>query len=431
MSERLSVLYVSQVPPSPPRFGAQVRMHGLLSSLAERHDVSIVCCAEPDLAEEARAALRPRCRDVEIVVESASTSTLRKRLLQLRSLASPRSFERGLFSLPEVRRRVEALLARRRFDVVNAEGPFVAHDAFRAAARASPPPRLVLDEHNVEYDLHRQIAHGAGGLARRLYDAVNWRKMAREEHALWARADAVAVTSAQDEARVRAVRPGARVAVVPNGVDVERYRPRAGDPPVEPGTLLFFGALDYFPNSDGILRFLDETWPLVLSTHPGTRLRVAGRRPPPALLARRGPGVEVLGFVEDLAPVIGSAAMAIVPLRMGGGTRLKILEAMAMGRPVVSTPLGAEGIEAADGKELLLAADPGRFAAAIRRVLDDAALAERLGRAARDLVVRRYSWDASARIFERCLLEVCGSSRGRAPRYRGGRARATSTTVIE
>jgi polysaccharide biosynthesis protein PslH len=436
MSERLSVLCVSQAPPSPPRYGAQVRVHGLMTALAERHDLSVVCCAEPEQAEAAHRALSEYCRDVEIVLETASTSPLRKRLLQLRSLASARTFERHLFTIPELQRRIDALLARRRFDVVNVEGPFVAHHRFRTARGGAPPPRIVLDEHNVEFDLARQIAGSGGSLPRRLYAAVNWRKLRREEHALWDRVDAIAVTSLQDEARVRAARPGARVVVVPNGVDVERYRPRPGDPPPDRGTVLFFGALDYHPNCDGVLYFLEEIWPRVLRTHLGARLRILGRRPPAALLARRGPGVEIAGFVEDLRPSLAEAAAVVVPLRIGGGTRLKILEAMAMARPVVSTSLGAEGILAAPGRELLLADDPERFAGEVRRLLDDPALGARLGREARALVEGRYSWRAAARTLEACLLEVCAGSPARSrpgarERYGDAPANVTSTTVIE
>jgi glycosyltransferase involved in cell wall biosynthesis len=436
MSDRLRVLYVCQFPPSPPRFGAQVRMHGLMTALAARHDVWAVCCAEPAELEESRRAMEEYCRGVELVPDTTSASTLRKRLLQLRSLASTRTFERHLFTTPALQRRIAEVLAARRFDVVNVEGPFVAHHRFRAAPPGAPPPRLVLDEHNVEYDVHRQtVERGGGGLARRLYNAVNWRKMRREEEALWGRVDAITVTSPRDAARVRAARPGARVAVVPNGVDVERFRPRPGDPLPDGRTVLFFGALDYYPNSEGLLAFLDEAWPRVLATHPAARLRVLGRRPPPALVARQGPGIEIAGFVEDLRPSLAAAAVVVVPLRLGGGTRLKILEAMAMGKPVVSTSLGAEGLDAAHGRELLLADDPERFAAEVRRVLGDRALAARLGKAARAFVERRYAWRASARALERCLLEVCAAPpRGeaaRAARRQRPRASVTSTTVIE
>jgi glycosyltransferase involved in cell wall biosynthesis len=411
MPARLRVLYVTQVPPSPPRYGAQVRIHGLMTALAERHEVSAVCCAASQAeAESARAAMGAYCRDVEIVVDPTSDATVRKRLLQLRSLASSHSFERLLFTTAWMQRRIDAVLAARRYDVVNVEGPFVVHHRFRTAPPGAPPPRIVLDEHNVEYDVNRQIAgRDDASAVRRLYAAVNWRKMRREEEDAWGRVDALTVTSPHDAGRVRAVHPGARVAVVPNAVDVERCAPRPGDPPPDPNTLLFFGALDYFPNSDALAFFLDQVWPRVLATHPSTRLRILGRRPPPSLVARRAPGVEIGGFVEDLRPSIAAAGAVIVPLRMGGGTRLKILEAMAMARPIVSTALGAEGIDVAHGRELLLADGAEGFAAEIGRLLDDPALGARLGHAARALVEERYSWRTSAAVLDALLQEVTGT----------------------
>jgi glycosyltransferase involved in cell wall biosynthesis len=402
MAARLRVLYVTQVPPSPPRYGAQVRIHGLMTALAERHEVSAVCCAGSEgEAERARAAMGGYCREVHIVVDPTSEATARKRLLQLHSLASRHSFERLLFTTARMQRRIDAVLSARRFDVVNVEGPFVVHHRFRTAPPGAPAPRVVLDEHNVEYDVSRQIAgRQDASPARRIYAAVNWRKMRREEERAWGRVDAITVTSPHDAGRVRAAHPAARVAVVPNAVDVERYAPRPDDPPPDRSTLLFFGALDYFPNSDALAFFLDHVWPRVLAAHPSTRLRILGRRPPAWLVARREPGVEIGGFVEDLRPSIAAAGAVIVPLRLGGGTRLKILEAMAMAKPIVSTELGAEGIDVAHGRELLLADGAEAFAAEIGRLLDAPALGIRLGRAARALVERRYSWRASAAVVD-------------------------------
>ena len=429
MPDRLRILFVSQVPPSPPRYGAQVRIHGLMTAVAERHEVSAVCCAaSEEEAEAAREAMRAYCREVEIVVDPTSEDWLRKRLLQARSLASLHCFERHLFTTAWMQRRLDAVLSAGRHDAVIAEGPFVVHHRFRTAPPGAPPPRLVLDEHNVEWDVSRQVARRGVTLARRIYGSLNWRKMRREEEAAWGRVDAVTVTSARDEARVLAARPRARVAVVPNAVDVDRCRPLPGDPPPDRSTLLFFGALDYAPNSDGLGFFLDEVWPRVLATHPGARLRILGRKAPPWLAARRAPGVELGGFVEDLRPAIAAAGAVIVPLRLGGGTRLKILEAMAMAKPIVSTRIGAEGLVVAHGRELLVADRAVDFAAEVRRLLDDPALGDRLGRAARALVETRYAWRASAAILDRLLMELCGPpARGGATARASGRGRSSTT----
>ena len=438
MPARLRLLYVSQVPPSPPRYGAQVRIHGLMTAIAERHEVSAVCCAaSAEEAEAAREAMRAYCRDVEIVVDPTSEAKLRKRLLQARSLASPHCFERHLFTTARMQQRLDAVLSARRYDVVNVEGPFVIHHRFRTAPPGATPPRVVLDEHNVEWDVARQVARTSGSVARRIYGSLNWRKMRREEEGAWGRVDAITVTSAHDEARVRAAQPRARVAVVPNAVDVERYRPRDGDPPPDRDTLLFFGALDYVPNSDGLAFFLDEVWPRVVAAHPSARLRILGRKAPPWLVARRAPGVELGGFVEDLRPNLAAAGAVIVPLRLGGGTRLKILEAMAMARPIVSTRIGAEGIDVAHGRELLVADRAEDFAEEVRRLLDDPVLGDRLGRRARALVESRYSWRASARALDALLRAFTGTlaepvdASDRASRTGAPSDSTTSSTVIE
>jgi glycosyltransferase involved in cell wall biosynthesis len=238
------------------------------------------------------------------------------------------------------------------------------------------------------------------------------------------------VTSEQDAARVAAVVPEARVEVVPNAVDPEHFLPRDADPRPDGRTIVFFGAINYFPNTDGILFFLREVWPLVSSSLPGTRLEIVGPRPPPSVLAHRGPTVEVTGFVEDLRPYLSRASVAVVPLRLGGGTRLKIVEAMAMGKAIVSTSLGAEGIDVRPGVDLLLEDDPRRFADAVVRVLRDRELAVRLGASAREVVVARYSWAAAAAALGAFFGDLCwpsldrtvptGEPAGRTARGAGG-----------
>jgi glycosyltransferase involved in cell wall biosynthesis len=173
--------------------------------------------------------------------------------------------------------------------------------------------------------------------------------------------------------------------------------------------VLFFGAINYFPNIDGVLFFEREIWPLLAASHPRARLKIVGQYPTPEVLALQGPRVEVAGVVDDLRPHLARAAAVIVPLRMGGGTRFKILEAMAMAKPVVSTAIGAEGIDSAQGRNILLADAPADFAAAVGRVLDDAGLAARMGREGRALVEERYSWDTAAKLLEAFFGEVLSS----------------------
>jgi glycosyltransferase involved in cell wall biosynthesis len=223
----------------------------------------------------------------------------------------------------------------------------------------------------------------------------------------------VAFTSVRDQEAAAAALPGLSSVVVPNAVDLEFFKPSPQDPAPDGQTVLFFGAINYYPNQDGILFFLQEVWPRIEKTHPRARLKIVGHKPPPAILAARGPRVEITGFVEDLRPHLSAAAALIVPLRIGSGTRLKIVEGMAMAKACVSTTLGAEGLDVAHERELLIADDAAGFAAQVGRLLDDPQLASRLGAAARSLVQGRYGWEAAAveleRFYQR-LVEQRGES---------------------
>jgi glycosyltransferase involved in cell wall biosynthesis len=405
--ERLSILYVSQMPPSPPRFGAQARVHGLMTQLARRHDLTAVMLADPEFdLEECGRALREYCREAILVPNPLGSDGPAKRLLQLRSLASSRSFERLRVSVPALQAALDRTLRSRRFDLVNLEFPYLAHCRLRQAPPGAPPPPLVVDSHEIAWDLARQFAGTAASLGRRVYAGANWRKLRREELAAYREADGVCLCSAADERRLLDDVPGARTVVIPNAADVERYQPRPGDPAPDGRTVLYFGLLSTVPNVDGVTHFVQAIWPRIAAAHPEARCKIVGGRPPPSLLALAGPRVELTGFVEDLRPHLAAAAAVVVPLRLGGGTRLKIVEGMAMGKAIVSTTLGAEGIEAVPGRDLLVEDEPVAFADAVIRLLDQPELAARLGRAARQLAVERYAWSGAARALEGFFREV-------------------------
>jgi glycosyltransferase involved in cell wall biosynthesis len=280
--------------------------------------------------------------------------------------------------------------ARSRYDVVHVESCYMAHYSFPREAA------VVLDEQNVEYEIQRRTASMAESLPRRIYNYIDSLKLQREEERSWRSVDACAVTSPRDEAAVRRANSRMRTAVVPNAVDVNFFAP-GGRP--EPKTLVFFGTISYFPNTDGLTFFLDEVMPIVRRRHPGLRLLVVGASPPPAIQRRAAPDVILTGMVDDVRPYLARASAVIAPLRIGGGTRLKILEAMAMGKAVVSTSLGAEGLAVTHERDIILADGAGAFADAIDRVLDQD-LAASLGSAGRRLVEDNYDWRHSARKLE-------------------------------
>ena len=303
-------------------------------------------------------------------------------------------------------RALERLLAEGSYDVVNFEFAQMAANGRLDIWPARRRSLFVLDEHNIEYDVLRRTAANARGVDRKVYSALNWRKLRSEERAAWRRFDGCAVTSARDERLLRRDLPSLPTVVVPNAVDVGFFRPSGRCARPDPLTLLFFGAVSYHPNTDGLLFFLREILPRVKARYPDVRLRIVGPSVPAEIAARAGDGVEVVGLVDDIRPYLESATVIVVPLRIGGGTRFKILEAMAMGKPIVSTTIGAEGLDVRDGSEILLADKPDAFALQVGRLLDDAPLRDAMGAAGRALVERRYSWDASVARLEEFYDEL-------------------------
>jgi glycosyltransferase involved in cell wall biosynthesis len=399
--ERLDILYVCQMPASPPRFGAQARIHGLMTQLARGHNLTAAMLVDDEFdADECRQAMQAYCREVVMVPNPRGREGLAKRLLQVRSLASIRSFERLRVTVPELQQNLDRLLRAKRFDVVNLEFPYLGDYALRQAPPGKKLPALVVDSHEIAYDLARQFARAGGSVGRRVYAGANARKLRREELRTYRDADGVYVCSTADEQRLRNETPGVLTTVVPNAADVEYYQPRPTDPSPDGRTVVYFGLLSTVPNIDGVIHFVQEIWPRIAAARPDARFKIIGGRPPPSLLALAGPRIELTGFVPDLRPHLAAAAAVVVPLRLGGGTRLKIVEAMAMGKAIVSTTLGAEGIDAVAGRDIFVEDEPTTFADAVLRLLAQPNLAARVGQSARRLAMDRYSWSGAARTLE-------------------------------
>jgi glycosyltransferase involved in cell wall biosynthesis len=381
-----------------------------MTQLARRHDVTAVMLVDDEFdAEECREAMQAYCREVVLVPNPYGREGIAKRLVQLRSLASTRSFERLRATVPALQQALDRVLRAKRFDVVNLEFSYLGHCDLRQAPPGETRPALVVDSHNIDYDLIRQYARNGSTFVRRLYAAANWRKLRREELGTYSNADGVYLCSVADERRLLNEAPKARTAVIPNAADVEYYQPRSTDPLPDGRTVVFFGLLSYVPNIDGVIHFVRDIWPRIAQVHPDARCKIIGGGAPPSLLALAGPRVELTGFVSDLRPHLAAAAAVVVPLRLGGGTRLKIVEAMAMGKAIVSTELGAEGIEAVRGRDLLVEDEPAAFAEAVNRLLAEPSLAAHIGQSARQLAVGRYAWSGAAQALEgfyRRILEI-------------------------
>jgi len=259
----------------------------------------------------------------------------------------------------------------------------------------------VLFQHNVESLLWQRQALHEPDLLKRLVFRVEAAKMTRYERTTVQRFEHIVAVSRRDQEAMAAWVPTERITVVPTGVDVQRFR---SQPRSDEGTrnVVFLGSMDWEANIDGAEHFCREIWPEVRRRVPGARFQIVGRNPAPRVTRLASESVEVTGTVESVVPYLASAAVFVVPLRIGGGTRLKIFEGMAMGRAIVSTSIGAEGLGVTDGRDVVLADTPSAFIDAVAGLLQDPARRRALGEAASRLV-ERYDWSAVVDSFDEAL----------------------------
>jgi polysaccharide biosynthesis protein PslH len=392
------VLLVSPDLPAPLDRGFRIRVHHLAVELS-RHGYGVVLLARAPGDPDADGALRGAGVEVRTIRVGAVRLSRLRRAAELARGGSAGWFERRNV---ELRRAVERLVVEESFDAVQIEIPEL------ASVRLPSRTRLVLDAHNVWSELiARRIPYQRSAF-RRLYGRLEHARYRRAEVVAWRSSARCLVTSSREAAIVEA---GAGVpAVIPNGVDTHWYRPAPVAPPAAP-RLLFIGLLRYGPNADAVAHMIRDIMPLIWRDRPDATLQVVGEGASPALAAMASERVAFAGRVADVRPLLDSASAIVVPLRIGSGTRLKILEAMAMARPIVTTPMGVDGIEAYDGEHLLIAPDPGAFAAAVLRVLGDAAYGAALGERARRLAETQYAWSAIGDRLDRTYRELLAEAR--------------------
>ncbi|MGV3658749.1 MAG: glycosyltransferase [Prosthecobacter sp.] len=266
------------------------------------------------------------------------------------------------------------------------------------------PCPTVLFQHNIESQIWKRLSDTAGNSIKRAYLASQYRRMWQAEKSLSRDFDGIITVSPEDSAFCRDQYHLPKVlGDVPTGVDVEAFQPPAAPPPVP--TIGFLGSMDWMPNIDGVLWFAREVLPRIRGRLPGTRVKIIGRNPPPSIQALAAdPLIEVTGTVPEVQPHVHACSLIAVPLLAGGGTRIKIFEAMAMGVPVVSTTIGAEGLPVQHGAEIQIADTPEDFATQTALLLTDTAAATALAMRARALMERRFGWGFAATRF----LELCG-----------------------
>jgi glycosyltransferase involved in cell wall biosynthesis len=390
----LNVAVINSELPYPPTAGNRVRTLNLIVRLARRHRITFL--ARRNAADREVEAASAHLRECGVEVRLVARQVARKsgplfygRLAA--NLLSPDPYSVVSHSSPAMRRAVRDHAAASPVDLWQAESPFVLGDL-----AAAPASRKVVVAHNVESLIWRRYHAAEANPLRRWYIGQQRRKMERFERRAYSGVARVVAVSAEDARLIRDEFGGRGVDVVDNGIDRAYFE--AVQPARNPKQILFLGSFYWRPNRDAVDLLLGRIFPAVRAADPAARLVLVGSRPPDSVVRRaaQAEGVEIHADVPDVRPFLASSQVMVVPLRIGGGSRLKILEALAAGLPVVSTRVGAEGLEITPGRHYVAADEPEELVAALVEGLRDPSGLERLASAARPFVLNRYDWDALA-----------------------------------
>jgi len=392
----MHILWIKTELLHPVDKGGRIRTYQMLRALARRHEVTYLTLDDGTAAPDAIAKATEYCARVEVVpFAPPMKGSLGFYSALVGNLVSPLPYAIARYEVPALRDRLRAICATRKVDVVVCD--FLAPSINVPDDLGVP---VVLFQHNVEAMIWERHAQVATHPVKKAYMHEQWRRMKRFEASECRRVSSVVAVSTQDADVFRREYGVAEVPDVPTGVDTD-YFVRQPDVPRIPGSMLFTGSMDWMPNEDGISWFVETILPRIQAAVPGATLTIVGRNPTPKVKSLHAPqaGVTVTGSVPDVRPYLASHQLFIVPLRVGGGTRLKIYEGMTMGLPTVSTTIGAEGLPVVPGEHLMLADDPESFARECIALLRDPARSSAMGDAADHYVRQQFGWDGVARRF--------------------------------
>ena len=384
--------------------GKRLRTFHLVAPLAARHEITFVCRRHEGSDSQSLDSFGIRTVVVNHPIRKKTGPIFYAALFN--NLFSKHPYTVSSHRSPLLTDTIETLHREKPFDLVHCEWtPY----AVNLGGLWKIPS--VVDAHNVESMIWKRNYEIEGHLLRKAFFRLQWQKMHRFERQTLPRFSRVVAVSEPDRAVMSGwVEPG-RIDIVDNGVDTEYFKPSGVQP--KPHSMVFTGSLDWRPNVDAMLYFLESIWPIIRGRHPEATIAIVGRNPMDALREKAAglPGVDLVGTVDDVRPYMARAAVFVVPLRIGGGSRLKILEAMAMEKAVVSSVVGAEGLEVADAENILLADSPNAFATAVGKLFEERELRKRLETAGRTLARRRYEWSGLSRKLEKVWGEATAHSR--------------------
>jgi glycosyltransferase involved in cell wall biosynthesis len=405
----MKILIVTTKSPYPLFEGRALRTYNLIKQAALHHEIHLLSFVQTPEDLEGIEHMRSICKVVEyekLYFDGAKTQILQDAICELFSRAPLPVVK---YRTAGMRAKMRKLMQTHKYDLVHLD---MLHLADYIDLCGNTPVALI--EHNVEHVILDRRADNETRPLHRAYLRYQAAKLKSYEGRACQRAQHVVAVSELDAQQLRDLGPGARVTSVPNGVDTEYFR--TSQTPRKPTSLVFVGGFTWFPNLDAITYFCEDILPKLLKTIPDIQLTVIGKQPdtPVAQEIAKHPNVTLAGLVEDIRPDVDAAAAYIVPLRIGGGTRLKILDALSMSKAIISTSVGCEGLDVEDGKTIVIADTPDAFVQAIVKVLADPAWADTIGQQGRQLVESRYDWAAVAKTL---MAVYADTAQRQAPRH--------------
>ncbi len=389
----MKILLLMHFVPYPPTSGALQRNYNLLKEISQRYDVHLVCLTQKALLPDETKLndsikhVSPFCKTIKVFPIPSDASPLQWYFLLLCNLFSALPYSVKRFYSKAMLAEINSILHKNAIDIIHV-------DTIDLAQYISPTISIpkVLNHHNIESALLLRRAANAKSPLTSLYARMQAHRLEKYEKKMVQKFDTNLTVSEIDKLGFEQLCPHAKFSIVPNGTDTEYFS--ESDSVQEP-IMIFAGGLNWYPNKDAMVYFCTKILPLVVKTCPQARLQIIGQDPPREFngFKEKGLPVDVIGFVPDIRVYYSRAAVQIVPLRVGGGTRLKILDALAMGKAVVSTSIGVEGLDLIDGKDLLIADNEESFAQKVVMLLTNSESRKRLGKTGRATVEKKYGWD--------------------------------------
>lgn len=402
----MKVLFLSQIVPYPPHGGVLQRGYNIIREVAKNHDIHLLAFVHPEiltsptLLDESRLELEKFCKTIDYFSLWPKKSLVHKFVALALGGVYPGPFSELAHRSAGFRDRMRELLVEQEVDLVH-------YDTIGLARykKYAPDTPSVITHHNIESNLMARRSEVERSAPGRWYVARQARLLRESEATESARFDCNVMMSATDEADLKEMAPGVRTAIVPNGVDTEYFQP--GQVEVEPA-IIYTGGMNMFANEDAVLYMLKEMWTRIKQAIPNVRFYVIGQDPTREILdfAKNDDAVTVTGFVNDIRPYVARSAVYVVPIRVGGGTRLKVLDALAQGKAIVSTSVGCEGINVTDGKNIRIEDNPVEFAKRTIELLKDPDKRRDLGQKARQLAVEEYSWEKIGKVLDGVYQDV-------------------------